>query len=289
MAAEREACKAAVDAADAKVALLAKQLADATASAAAGPRRAAERRVDAAYGQLLRGDSGTLTDGAKAAAASTLNKADAKVWDAVYNAVCAEAWEDVEALLHVHVTAAAPAAAAAAAAACNAVAPIGTVTDWKAMWTMSHAGSLRAPLRVKLWLLAAGASPTAADSDGDTALRGAVYGDDAQWVTLLVELGANPNAKRLGDATPLHCAANNNKIDAMEALVARHSAIHGLSLGDADGDGTSPWPHGVREADGSRSGSASVEAGWAMIGMAVGVGAMDTIIVSWSTTWRWGG
>jgi len=193
----------------------------ATSAEAAGPRRAAEQRVDAAYGQLLRGDSGTLTDRAKAAAASTLNKAGAKLWDAVCNAACAGAWTTVEALLHVHVTAAAPAAAAAAARAGSAVAPMGTITDPMAVGAMYWAGWLGAPLGVKLWLLAAGVSPTAADSAGCTALHGAAYGGDAQWVTLLLELGADPNAKRAGDGwTPLHFAVASDKVDAMEALVA---------------------------------------------------------------------
>lgn len=235
LAAEREACKEAVDAADAKVALLAKQLADATATAAAGPQPTARQRVDAAYGQLLRGDSGTLTDGAKAAAASALNKkAGANVWDAVYRAAYAREWVEVEALLHVHVTAAAPAAAAVAPAPelSNAEAPIGTVTDEMAVRAMDWAGCYGAPLRVLLWMLAAGVSPTAAVSDGDTALHGAASGGDAQWVTLLIKLGANPDAKRSGDGcTPLHCAAINNKIDPMEALVAAGADVTLRSTG----------------------------------------------------------
>ena len=75
-----------------------------------------------------------------------------------------------------------------------------------------------------------------AQGDGNTALHWAVYRDDIEMTRLLIQAGANPNAKtRLGDVTPLHLAATNGNAAVIDLLLKA-----GADANAPNGNGTTP-------------------------------------------------
>jgi ankyrin repeat protein len=72
----------------------------------------------------------------------------------------------------------------------------------------------------------------ARDSDGSTPLHCAAWKGHANVVTLLLDNGADVNAKNTNDHwgdTPLHAAAHGNQRAAAEVLLARGADIHALN------------------------------------------------------------
>src|SRR5262249_25225760 len=75
-----------------------------------------------------------------------------------------------------------------------------------------------------------------AQGDGNTALHWAAYRDDVEMARLLLQAGANANAKtRLGDVTPLLLAATNGSAAIVEMLVKAGAAVN-----TANANGTTP-------------------------------------------------
>jgi ankyrin repeat protein len=73
----------------------------------------------------------------------------------------------------------------------------------------------------------------ARDSDGSTPLHCAAWKGHADVVTLLLDNGADVNAKNTNDHwgdTPLHAAAHGNQRAAAEVLLARGADIHALNM-----------------------------------------------------------
>ena len=85
-------------------------------------------------------------------------------------------------------------------------------------------------------LLEQSANVNAPQGDGTTALHWAAHRDDPEIARLLVQAGANLNAKtRLGDLTPLLLAAKNGNTTLIEILLEA-----GTDANNADANGTTP-------------------------------------------------
>ena len=100
-----------------------------------------------------------------------------------------------------------------------------------------HAGPLHNAARsgdlsaVKM-LLEAGADPNARGRRGATPLHEAAYNDNLAVVEALLAAGADPNAGERGGATPLHEAAHNDNPAIVKALLAAGADPLGYYRGD---------------------------------------------------------
>jgi len=74
--------------------------------------------------------------------------------------------------------------------------------------------------------LAAGGDVSLRNNNGDTMLNYAAFLGHKEIVELLVENGAEVNAKGLADWTPLHLAAQNNKEQIVQLLIAKGAEMN---------------------------------------------------------------
>lgn len=90
-------------------------------------------------------------------------------------------------------------------------------------WTALHLAAFFGQLEAARTLILAGADPSAISRNSmkNTSLHAASAGGHGPIAVLLIERGADVNAKDAGAYTPLHIAAENGLVDVVKALLAR--------------------------------------------------------------------
>ncbi len=108
-----------------------------------------------------------------------------------------------------------------------------TMLSFEGLWqSMDQEHAFNSSARIEM-LLAAGADPDIRDSEGNTALHRVVTLEEEELVELLLEHGADVNARGDGGARPLHCAGTTE--------IARLLLEHGARADVPDDEGRLPW------------------------------------------------